>query len=78
MVAKITVIFRDNTDSGSPGDSGISAFILVSLLQGWYVLKIPSKRKHNSKKKEERRKTIRRKEKIGERKKSNKKQIGQD
>ena len=45
------------------------AFILVLLLQGWYVLKIPSKLKHDSKKKEESRKTVRKKEKIGERKK---------
>ena len=59
------------------GGSGILAFILVLLLQGWYVLKIPSKLKHNSKKKEESRKTVRKKEKIGERKKS-KEQIGED
>ena len=51
------------------GGSGIFAFILVLLLQGWYVLKIPSQLKHDSKKKEESRKTIRKKEKIGERKK---------
>ena len=36
------------------GGSGILAFILVLLLQGWYVLKIPLKRKHDSKKKVER------------------------
>ena len=36
-----------------PGGSGILAFILVLLLQGRYVLKIPSKLKHDSKKKEE-------------------------
>ena len=30
-----------------PGGSGILAFILVSLLQGWYVLTIPSKLKHD-------------------------------
>ena len=59
-----------------PGGSGILAFILVLLLQGWYVLKIPSKLKHDSKKKEESR-IIWKKEKIGERKKS-KKQIGED
>ena len=38
------------------GGSGILAFILVLLLQGWNVLKIPSKLKHDSKKKEESRK----------------------
>ena len=36
-----------------PGGSGILAFILVLLLQGWDVLKIPSKLKHDSKKKKE-------------------------
>ena len=51
------------------GGSGILAFILVLLLQGWYVVKIPSKLKHDSKKKEESRKTVRKKEKIGERSK---------
>jgi hypothetical protein len=35
-----------------PGGSGILAFILVLLLQGWYVLKIPSKLKCDSKEKE--------------------------
>ena len=39
--------------SAHSGGSGILAFILVLLLQGWYVLKIPSKLKHDSKKKEE-------------------------
>ena len=60
-----------------PGGSGILAFILVLLRQGWYVLKIPSKLKHDSKKTEESWKTERKKEKIGERKKS-KRQIGED
>ena len=60
-----TPIFQDNNDVQGPftghailpgGGSGILAFILVLLVQGWYVLKIPSKLKHDSKKKEERRK----------------------
>ena len=51
------------------GGSGILAFILVLLLQGWYVQKIPSKLKHNSKKKEESRKTVRKKEKNWRKKK---------
>ena len=51
-----------------PGGSGILAFILVLLPQGWYVLKIFLKLKHDSKKKEESRKTVK-KEKIGERSK---------
>ena len=64
--------------SNKPGGSaGILACILVLLLHGWYVLKIPSKLKHNSEKKEESRKTVGKKEKIGERKKS-KKQIGEE
>ena len=41
------------------------------------MLMIPSTLKHDPKKKEESRKTVRKKEKIGERKKS-KKQIGED
>ena len=63
--------------ASAAGGSGILAFILVLLLQGWYVLKIPSKLTNDSKKKEESRKNVRKKEKIGERKKS-KKQIGED
>ena len=35
-----------------PGGSGILAFILVLLPQGWDVLKIPSKLKHDSTKKD--------------------------
>ena len=66
----VSVFCQILTYNSTPGGSGILAFILpvVLLLQGWYVLKIPSKLKHDSKKKEGSRKTVRKKEKIGERK----------
>jgi uncharacterized protein YlxW (UPF0749 family) len=54
---------------GPSGGSGILAFILVLLLQGWYVLKIPSKLNHDSKKKEESRKTERKRRKLEKEKK---------
>ena len=73
-VATVAIIRYVASESGG---SRILAFIQVLLLQGWYILKIPSKLKHDSKKKEESRKTtVRKKEKIGERKRS-KKQIGE-